>query len=632
MSTAIFRCDDYYDIMKELLRHPDVDPNERDDEGKTPLFHAVSAGNIGAVAQLLEKHDVDLNRADNCKSTPLAIAISNGSYGMVAYLLASPKIERSLVNSSGDSALSLAARLGHLFIVEQLLDHNNTLCQRKQCASGSNGMSQEESFDMASFVNCKVDGGDTPLIVACRAGQDAVALALLAVKGIGINDKGHLGDTALMATVRHGKDTIMDMLLSFEGVDVNEQNDDGDTPLIAAARYGRETAANRLLQRNDVQVNARNKVRETAFKIAVKCQSPVVHYLLDNSTVEKDTSDELGNTPLLAAAQAGRHHMVMVLVESDIYNLESLDSSGRHLLSHAASYGWEDVVSTVLSKDLVNCKHSDQNGRDALSYAAASLYDPLSVVQRLIDRGFDPDLPDKNGRTPLSYAAENDCREILAYLLSLPEVSVDKPDTRGRTPLSYAVGRHNLNVVKRLLSIKEVEPDSMDKTNATPLLYAVLAVVNESPRIGNEKLLAARFSSRYQYIDRDAEVIKALLNSRRVNPDRTFSSDQYMPIHIAAALGYEEAVLALLPWVRPRERLVMQKFLGATDMDRVWDFVDANQGWKDRDEELYTRTGWVDVPTTSKLLRQPSWRSGLEEWVSKMAGVKDGKDRRRANH
>lgn len=619
MSTAIFQCDDYYDIMKDLLRHPRVDPNERDDEGKTPLFHAVSAGNIGAVTQLLEKHDVDPNLADKCKNTPLAIAIANGSYGMVGCLLSSPKIARNQVNSSGDSALSLAARLGHLFIVEQLLDHNNTLCQREQCASGSNGMSQEEYFDVASFVNFQIDGGDTPLIVACRAGQDDVALVLLAVKGIGINDKGHLGDTALMATVRHGKDTIMDMLLSFEGVDVNARNNDGDTPLIAAARYGRETAANKLLQRNDVQVNARNELGKTAFKIAVECQSHVVHCLLDNSRVEKDTIDEMGNTPLLVAAQAGRHHIAMVLIESDMFNLESLDSSGRHLLSYAATHGWEDVVSIVLSKDLVTSKDSDESGRDALSYAAASLYDPLSVVKKLIDNGFDPDHPDKKGRTPLSYAAENDCREILAYLLSLPEVSVDKPDKRGRTPLSYAVGRHNLNVAEKLLSIKEVEPDSMDKANATPLLYAVLAVVNESPRVGKGKLIAAHFSSTYQYIDRDAEVIKALLNSRRVNPDRTFSSDQYMPIHIAAAIGYEEAVLALLPWARPRERPVMQKFLGATDMDRVWDFVDANQGWKDRNEELYTRTGWEDVPTTSKLLRQPSWQSNLEKWVLEMA-------------
>lgn len=122
---------------------------------------------------------------------------------------------------------------------------------------------------------------------------------------------------------------------------------------------------------------------------------------------------------------------------------------------------------------------------------------------------------------------------------------------------------------RKALSIKEVEPDSVRISNSTPLLYAVLAVVNEIPRIGRERLIATHFSSRYQYIDKDAEVIKALLNSGRVNPDRSFSLDQYKPIHIAAAIGYKEAVLAVLPWVRLRERLAMKKPLAATDMDRV---------------------------------------------------------------
>lgn len=599
---------DYDGIIKELLKHPEVNLNERDDEGKTPLFYAVSAGNIGAVVQLLGKDNVNPNLADNCKDTPLAIEIANGSYDMVACLLSSPKIERNQVNSAGDSALSLSARLGHVIIVEKLLDHNYALLLERGCTNDSNRELQNESFDTASFVNSTINGGDTPLIVACRAGQGAVALALLAVKGIGVNDKGYHGDTALMVTVRDGKDTIMDMLLSFEGVDVNARNNDGDTPLIAAARYGREIAANKILQRNDLQVNARNTFGKTAFKTAVECQSYVVHCLLNNSRVEKDTMDELGNTPLLEAAQAGRHHIVMVLVKSKMFNLESLNFSGRHLLSYAAAHGWEDVVSIVLSEGLLNSKQPDVKGRDALSYAAASLYDPLGVVKKLIEKGLDPDRSDYNGRTPLSYAAENNCREVLAYLLSLPKVSADKSDKKGRAPLSYAVGRHNLDVVKRLLFIKEVEPDSMDKSNVTPLFYAVLAIVSESPRVGK------------QCIDRDAEVIKALLNTERVNPDRTLSSNQYMPTHIAAAIGYEEAVLALLPWARPRERPVMQTFLAVTHMERVWEFVDANQGWMNRGEELYTRTGWEDVPTTtSRLLRQLDWQRRLEKWAVKMA-------------
>ena len=63
----------------------------------------------------------------------------------------------------------------------------------------------------------------------------------------------------------------------------------------------------------------------------------------------------------------------------------------------------------------------------------------------------DPNLPDKNGRTPLSFAAEDGYEKIVKKLLERKDIDSDLPDRNGLTPLSYAT-RSNYFGTMRLLS------------------------------------------------------------------------------------------------------------------------------------------------------------------------------------
>ena len=60
--------------------------------------------------------------------------------------------------------------------------------------------------------------------------------------------------------------------------------------------------------------------------------------------------------------------------------------------------------------------------------------------------GVNPDLPDSNGRTLLSFAAEWGREDPLKLLLERGNVNPDSLDKNGQTPLSYAtlIGRESI--------------------------------------------------------------------------------------------------------------------------------------------------------------------------------------------
>jgi len=71
----------------------------------------------------------------------------------------------------------------------------------------------------------------------------------------------------------------------------------------------------------------------------------------------------------------------------------------------------------------------------------------------------DPARPDRDGRAPISVAAQNRHEGVVEILLAQEEVNPGKPDKGGQTPFFYAAGLGNEGVVKILLGREEVDPD-----------------------------------------------------------------------------------------------------------------------------------------------------------------------------
>lgn len=80
-----------------------------------------------------------------------------------------------------------------------------------------------------------------------------------------VNQPDANGFTPLAVAVRYGNDAMASLLLSSKKTEINQPNQDGRTPLILAARYGRLPLLRQLLNHPQIALNARDKDGYTAL-------------------------------------------------------------------------------------------------------------------------------------------------------------------------------------------------------------------------------------------------------------------------------------------------------------------------------------------------------------------------------
>ena len=117
----------------------------------------------------------------------------------------------------------------------------------------------------------------------------------------------------------------------------------------------------------------------------------------------------------------------------------------------------------------------------------------LAEVQNAVSRGADINFQDQYGNTPLISATERDKIEIICYLLSCPEIEIDKTDLYGSTPLSFAVKNSSNAAVRKMVS-GGANVNAIDKDGLASLHYAILGWNDgEDAAIKNNKLDVLNF-------------------------------------------------------------------------------------------------------------------------------------------
>ncbi len=184
--------------------------------------------------------------------------------------------------------------------------------------------------------------------------------------------------------------------------------------------------------------------------------------------------------PLTWAAKCGEEEMVKLLLSQEDVAADSRAIDGRTPLSYAAQRGQGGIAKLLLSRDDVSANSVDNMGRTWLFWAIASRASLLrstfcgthimaqhhlldEVVTLFLSReDVAADIADREGRTPLSLAAEWGFIGDVELLLSREDVSAALADNHGRTPLSHAVGNGHVEVARLLLDRKEVRADLKD--------------------------------------------------------------------------------------------------------------------------------------------------------------------------
>uniref|UniRef100_A0A7S2RHD7 Uncharacterized protein n=1 Tax=Rhizochromulina marina TaxID=1034831 RepID=A0A7S2RHD7_9STRA len=365
----------------------------------------------------------------------------------VALVELAPRVDLNYADENGDTPLLLAVKGNHSQAVEVLL-----------------GLGAD--VELAAEYPADVD---TPLTAAARYGLSHMA-ALLVARGAAIDGQGRDGRTALMAAAAHGHRSTVTMLRE-KGAQVDAMKKDGTSALCWAARAGRASLVLDLIQAGAKVDRAdfvdRSQPIHFACQEANENTKATLQHLLtfgadanartgilppleaNGKPKENPERDELegGMTPLMVAAYAGNIVAVELL----------LGSIG---------------TSTVQGVPAVDLR--DVRGQTAIVYAAMSGND--KVIDVLVARGADPDLPSADGRAALHHAAFAGHLAAVKALIA-GGATVDQPAAlsngagSGHSALLLASHEGHLKVIRCLLK-NGAAPNAASKDGATPLIAA----------------------------------------------------------------------------------------------------------------------------------------------------------------
>jgi ankyrin repeat protein len=452
------------DVLCSFLEQmKDIDLDQKDKDGKTPLHYATISGNKPMVQSLLQ-HGADMAVLDESSWMPLDYAARENDLGIARYLLMQyTKTSDEASKPPGDSkALWIAASHGHRDMVRLLL-------------------------------RCKeISGQDRALLEAAKAGFfDIVRLLHRRRAKLFFQDEHSM--TALHYAILTSNLEIVDYLMRDS--DVNAVDQKGRSPLHLAAEIGDLDIVRQLIRRG-AKIKANDKNGRTPLGVAVdNGNSDVVKLLLNyrdsgailsglrrTSTIDSDSdvNEKLGDRGAERDTDAG----------------EAIPAQEERVAKEGFSQPHAPESKEAPPTRLTALQRACSTGNKA-------------VVAALLGTGMNPNDTGTTFRTPLSYAAENGHEEVVKQLLETHRVDLNAADDHGRTPLSYATAHVQVfdllfkeDASQRLPSFLRTQTRQLRDR----LKSAVMVVNSERDAISHKWISLASIKD----LIRDAEVVTTL--------------------------------------------------------------------------------------------------------------------------
>lgn len=359
---------------------------------KPVLYTAVYYKRLDLVKLLLEA-GADPNTKYR-RDTILEIAVDDGLTKIVEVLLgagADPNYK-----SLHSSPLMSATHNGNEKIVQILLNH------------GADPNITNDDDDETALFNA-VSYHDY------GRGDDEISarmVALLLSAGADPNITNIDGDTALMIAADKGNFENVKRLL-MRGANPSTFNNHGYTALDFAADNEDSEIVSLLLQLG-VDPNHKSYRNETSLMFAAKSGSYQSVYLLLDAGANVKNRDIDQRTPLMYAADRGQSSIINLLIDYGAeVNLQ--DEDGFTALMIATNNGWTKAAHALLNAG-ADPKIEGNNGENLLILATDSIrfYGiDNSLIKRLLDAGLDPNVVDKEGKSPLYYLLWN--KDYIAF-------------------------------------------------------------------------------------------------------------------------------------------------------------------------------------------------------------------------
>ncbi|CAD6197565.1 unnamed protein product [Caenorhabditis auriculariae] len=188
------------------------------------------------------------------------------------------------------------------------------------------------------------------------------------------------------------------------------------------------------------------------------------------------TKDDSGRSVVHFAAVGGCVSIFQYALLTDPGAADKPDDLGWTPLMIAASAGRTELVRYLVGLAQVNILHQNKNGQTSLHYAASKNH--REILKILLDAEADVNVADKYGATALHRAASQGHELIVRLLLSQPRIKIDARDSEGNTPLHLACDE-NREEVALMLVHRGAIADMKNKEEKTPWQLAL----NKNPEL-----------------------------------------------------------------------------------------------------------------------------------------------------
>ncbi|RHZ48065.1 hypothetical protein CDV55_100943 [Aspergillus turcosus] len=390
-------------VVRFLLTRNDLDPNVKN-VGRTILAHAAYVCFNDVVKVLLKCPDVDVNCIDNYGCTPLHLAAGQSNVYVVRTLLAHPSVDVTVRDNVHHwTALSAAVdtlrgelawrpdkvKLKHRRTIQALLEHPSTsvnydtdpdllVMYRHSAQYG-----YEEIFKLLWTKGVGLLPGDLDragiLFFVAEHGQGEIMKWLFA-NGFEPEAQTEKGRTVLSIAAEHKQIEVIQLLLSTGKVDVNSEDDDGRTPLWWAMTHGwRKTGTDetlKLLIEHDATIptiQGKKAVLKSLYRALENGNCFLSEMLLDQLDQHKPNTGITRRLLLSAVAKSEDTSLANTVVERAKIDLNARDSYGQTILDRATFYCDLPLVDLLLGLDGIDLNSRDSNGDTALAIAMRGL-------------------------------------------------------------------------------------------------------------------------------------------------------------------------------------------------------------------------------------------------------------------
>ena len=433
------------DLLRALLSWVSV--RVCDAEVNTPLHRAAAAGKLDACRLLLSK---GANERLPNKGFHRPVDVSRRSHHVVVSRLFSPTV------SDGDFKEAEAEVEAEAAAVEEGKEGGrrvHALAWAGDAAKLTEALSASDAA--AEAVNAAwLDGGLTPLMLACRRGH-AAAVKVLLDKGARLDATSKSGCTPLALAAEAGAADVVATLLD-KGASTEAADNKQHTPLMNASDMGHIEVVELLLAAK-ASVEARNKTAMTALMFASQSGNLDCARALVVAGAQLNVQKEDGFTPFFFAVQ-NAHAKLAEWLLGEGADINCQNKKRNTPLMRAAEHGSSEIDDAVLrllidrarrSENALELELKNEKGRTAVH--AACTGSATVALLRLLAARANPNVADENGMTPLHIASQVGDARLVRVLCSNGADPNAATSEGGHTPLMEACKLQRAAAVEQLL-------------------------------------------------------------------------------------------------------------------------------------------------------------------------------------